>query len=131
MTANTELQELYALVARVVDGYNRTHRAQVSYLDFTADVPGDEAPYSGSLVFRDYRPNVIEQDYRELTEDDNDWYGPEDWDAVARASAVEVIRRDRRKESQRRHREGLGLDTLWYVRLRDCDSPFPYSINSL
>lgn len=118
MIANAELQELYRLLADVLDGFNRTHDVQVAYVDFSAFVP-DEDAHNGSLVCREYEQSIIDYHYRDLGPDDFDWFGPDDWVYVDRSREVERILAERRKTAQRYHREGRDLRTLWYVRDRE------------
>lgn len=118
MVDNPELQELYRTVADVLDGYNRTHDAQVLYVDFTARVP--DQPYSGSVVCREYGQSIIDYHYRDLRDDDFDWYSPGDWPKVCLDR--EAIAAKQRKEAQRAHREGRKLSSLWYLRHRN-DEP--------
>lgn len=117
MVDNPELQELYRTIADVLDGYNRTHDAQVSYVDFEARVPG--YGYSGSVVCREYEQSILDYYYRDLTDDDNDWFGPEDWPQSA--AEVDRIRSENRREAQRRHRDG----TLNYAPWLHRPDPFP------
>ena len=102
MVENADLQDLYRLLADTLDGYNKTHDVQVSYVDFTATLPS--AAYSGSVVCREHPDNIIDYHYRDLREGDFDWYSPEDWAHVV--CDREAIAAANRKEAQRAHREG-------------------------
>ena len=75
MIDNPELQDLYRTVADVLDGYNKTHDVQVVYVDFEARVP--DYSYSGSVVCREYPESIIDYHYRDLRDDDFDWYSPD------------------------------------------------------
>ena len=113
---NADLQELYRLLADVLDGYNRTHDAQVVYLDFAA--VSDGADCAGSLVMRQYDQSIIDYHYRDLRDDDFDWFGPEDWELPDRAKELERILAERRKTAQRYHRSGTssaGTMTPWAI----------------
>lgn len=110
MIDNPDLQELYRTVADVLDGYNKTHDAQVVYVDFEARVP--DYSYSGSVVCREYPESIIDYHYRDLRDDDFDWYSPDDWPKVC--ADREAVADACRKEAQRAHREGRNLSTLWY-----------------
>lgn len=123
MVEDAELQELYGLVYTMLDGYNKTHDVQVQYVDFNAEVPvlDDDSDYlyAGSVVLPRYEVNVIDFHYRDLREDDFDWFSLEDWpqacvdrDAVAAAN---------RREAQKRHREG----TLRYAPWLHNPNPYP------
>lgn len=114
MLDNRELQELYRLIADVLDGFNRTHDVQVLYVDFVATLP-DQDVYGGSLVLRQYEQSIIDYHYRDLAEEDFDWFGEDDWVFVDRTTEVERIIAERRRTAQRYHREGRDLSTLWYV----------------
>lgn len=112
MADNADLQDLYRLLVDVLDGFNKTHDAQVSYVDFAATLPS--ATYYGSVVCREHPDNIIQYHYRDLRDEDFDWYTPEDWahvvcdrDAIANAN---------RREAQRAHREGrkvASFETLY------------------
>lgn len=117
---NAELQELYALLMNTLDGYNRTHKTQVQFIDFYASTPDGQV--DGSVVVAEYVENIIDYHYRDLRDEDFDWYGPEDWEYLDRSRIVDQILAERRKEAQRYHREGRDLSTLWYVRHKD-DEP--------
>lgn len=121
MVEDYELQELYRLLADVLDGYNRTHDAQVQFLDFYAS-DADGRPYDGSVVVCVYDQSIIDFHYRDLRDDDFDWFTAEDWAVVDRSREVERILSERRKMAQRYHREGRDLSTLWFVRCMD-DAP--------
>lgn len=126
MVEDAELQELYGLVYTMLDGYNKTHDVQVNYLDFNADVPADDGEgesqdyvYAGSVVLPHYQVNVIDFHYRDLRDDDFDWFSLEDWpqacvdrDAIAAAN---------RREAQKRHRDG----TLRYAPWLHNPNPYP------
>lgn len=125
MVDDKELQELYGLVYTVLDGFNKTHGVQVNYLDFNADVPADDEDeshdyvYAGSVVLPHYQVNVIDFHYRDLRDDDFDWWSLDDWpQAVADAERVKA---ENRKEAQKRHREG----TLRYAPWLHNPNPYP------
>lgn len=118
MIDNPELQELYRTVVDVLDGYNKTHDAQVVYVDFEARVP--DYIYSGSVVCREYPESIIDYHYRDLRDDDFDWYTVDDWPKVCLDR--EAVADARRKEAQRAHREGRKLSDLWFVKHRN-DGP--------
>lgn len=114
-----ELQELYALLMGVLDGYNRTHKTQVQFVDFYAATPDGQA--DGSVVVAEYVSSIIDYHYRDLCDDDFDWFDQSDWVTLDRTREIERILAERRKEAQRYHREGRDLSTLWYVRHKDDD----------
>ena len=124
MVEDKELQELYGLIYTAIDGFNKTHDVQVQYLDFKADVPDDgdeddQVSHDGTLVFPRYQVNVIDFHYRDLRDDDFDWFKPEDWAqaCVDREAIVEA----NRKDAQKRHREG----TLRYAPWLHNPRPYP------
>lgn len=118
MVDNTDLQDLYRTLADVLDGYNKTHDTQVSSVDFDCTTP--EACYNGSVVCREYEHNIIDYHYRDLVEQDFDWYSPVDWAHVQLDR--EAIAAKQRKEAQRAHREGRKVSNLWYIKHRN-DQP--------
>ena len=126
MVDDKELQELYGLVYTVLDGFNKTHGVQVNYLDFNADVPADDGAdesqdyvYAGSVVLPHYQVNVIDFHYRDLRDDDFDWWTLDDWpQAVADAERVKA---ENRREAQKRHRDG----TLRYAPWLHNPNPYP------
>lgn len=126
MVHDDELRELYRMLADVLDGFNRTHDAQVVYIDFVADSP-EQGTYSGSVVLREYEHSIIDYHYRDLADDDFDWFGPDDWGYIDRSKEVERILAERRRAAQRCHREGRDLSTLWYV---DCGASGPPGRNT-
>lgn len=114
MVDNVELQELYSLLSDVLDGYNRTHAVQVDYVDFSVAVP--ESAYRGSVVCREYEDNIVDYHYRDLVDDDFDWFEGEEWTYEARRASVERILKEQRLETQAAHRRGRSLNYLWWVR---------------
>lgn len=117
MVDNPELQELYRTIADVLDGYNKTHGAQVSYVDFEARVP--DYAYSGSVVCREYPESIIDYHYRDLREDDFDWYTAEDWAKVC--VDRKAVAAKQRRDAQKAHREG----TLRYAPWLTKADPYP------
>lgn len=121
---NADLRELYGLIYTMLDGFNKTHDVQIRYVDFNADVPQDEdgvdaSGYNGSVVFPSYEVNVIDFHYRDLRDDDFDWFDVGDW---AQACVDrEAIAEANRREAQKRHREG----TLRYAPWLHNPRPYP------
>ena len=114
-----ELQELYGLIYTVIDGFNKTHDAQVEYVDFRVDVPADEQMYDiydGSVVAPIYAQSIIDYHYRDLRDDDFDWFGSDEWVLPDRSKEVERIMAVNRREAQRRHREGTLKYAPWLHR---------------
>lgn len=126
MVEDKELQELYGLIYTTLDGFNKTHDVQVQFVDFNADVPADadeddtsDYVYAGSVVLPHYEVNVIDFHYRDLRDDDFDWFKPDDW---AQACVDrEAIAEANRREAQKRHREG----TLRYAPWLHNPRPYP------
>lgn len=123
MVEDKALQEFYGLIYMVVDGFNRTHDVQVQYLDFRADAADCEhGEYDGTLVFPRYSTTLIDEYYRSLGDDDNDWWESDDWQFVNREREMERVLKQRRREAQRRHREGTLKYAPWLQK------PVPYPV---
>lgn len=123
MVEDKELQELYGLIYTTLDGFNKTHDVQVQFVDFNADVPEDnDSPdyvYAGSVVLPSYEVNVIDFHYRDLRDEDFDWFALDDW--LQACIDREAIAAENRREAQKRHREG----TLRYAPWLHNPRPYP------